>query len=185
MKRFSLFLFLSIGLLAQTPAPVSPSPPASEPTFAGFVEARAVAGNNVLGGLGVAATVASSQQVFAEIGTQSGQSVGAGSLLLIGIKSNYPAVTLSKRKYEPFSIIGYGASLSSVSRTQILSTITNGLTTTAVTTLGTSAGFAQKYAAGIETEIAGWGVGIGMSADKTSSGWRDYPLLFISRRFGK
>ncbi len=150
-----------------------------------FTEAGATAGNSLLGGLGVAIPVAGGQQIFGEVALQTGSGIGQSSTLLIGVKSNYPGITYKARKYTPFSIVAYGASIQSLVKSKIVTPASIGLNAATVNSIGTSAGFAQQYAAGFETKLGAWNLGFGVSGDKAVSGWKGYPFLFLSRSVGK
>jgi hypothetical protein len=154
------------------------------PTWHWFSEAGAASGRSLLCGLGIAMDVAGGQQLFAEAALQTGAGVGQSSELLIGVKSNYPAITLRSHKLTPFSIVGYGASIEAVLKSKTAPPVF-GLSPAAVTGIGTSAGFAQQYAAGAALPIHGWNVGLGVSSDKLASGWKAYPFVFLSHAFGK
>ena len=184
MKRtivLTLALACQFLLTAQTTSP----PPAAAPAVVSmFAEAGAAAGSNVLGGLGISMTVANSQQIFGEIATQSGENAAAGSLLLIGIKSNYPGVTFQSHKLTPFTIVSYGAAIESLATSKIVAPAAAGLTASTITSIGTAAGFAQRYGGGIETAIAGYNIGAGMSVENTGSAWKGDPFVFVSRSFG-
>lgn len=130
-------------------------------------------------------TVAGNQQIFGEVALQTGAGIGQSSTLLIGVKSNYPGITYKARKYTPFSIVAYGASIENLIKAKIVPPAAVGLNAATITSIGTSAGFAQQYAAGFETTIGAWNVGVGVSGDKVVSGWKGYPFLFLSRSFGK
>jgi hypothetical protein len=177
---FCQFLLTST-LVAQTP---TTAPPVSSPaSWSWFGEAGAATGNNLLGGLGIAMDAAAGQQLFGEIALETGSSPGQSTQLLIGVKSNYPVVTLKGRKFTPFSIVAYGASIQSLAKSQIVPPASLGLNATTVTSIGTGAGFAQQYAAGLQTPIGSWNVGVGFSGDKITSGWKGYPFLFVAKRF--
>lgn len=186
----SLALAGQFYLTGQTTSPPPVLPPqatqgaSAPPTASVFVEAGAAAGSNVLGGLGVAMTVANNQQIFGEIATQSGEDIAAGSLLLIGIKSNYPAVTLKSHKLAPFTIVSYGAAIESLQTSKLVAPAAGGLTASTITSIGTAAGFAQRYGAGIETAIGSYNVGAGMSVENTGGAWKGDPFVFVSRTFG-
>jgi len=196
MFRFLLALAcqfaLSVALLAQAAPPEAPAPVpsvvvvASPPpaTWSWFGEAGASTKDSLLGGLGIAMDLAAGQQIFAEAALQTGEKISQSSTLLIGVKSNYPAITFNQRKYQPFSIVGYGASITSLLKDKTISPPASlGLNAATVTSIGTSAGFAQQYAGGIQTVIGSWNVGLGISGDKTTSGWKAYPFVFVSREF--
>jgi hypothetical protein len=159
------------------------TPPAAAGSW--FTEAGASTGNSLLGGLGVAIPVGGNQSIFGQIALQTGASVGQSSTLLIGVKSDYPGVTIQSRKYTPFSIVAYGASIQNLIKSKIVPPAAVGLNVATVTAIGTSAGFAQQYAAGFETAIGAWKLGIGVSGDKVVSGLKGYPFVFLSREFGK
>jgi len=179
---FTCQLLLTSTILAQTSTPPTPTaPPAS---WSWFSEAGASAGNNLLGGLGIAMDAAAGQQIFGQIALETGTGVAQSSQLLIGVKSNYPGFTTSGRKFTPFSIVAYGASIQSLATSKITPPASLGLNASTVTSIGTSAGFAQQYAAGVSTLIGSWNAGIGVSGDKAVSGWTGYPFAFVSREFG-
>jgi hypothetical protein len=154
-----------------------------------FTEAGASTGNSLLGGLGVAVPVAANQEVFGELALQTGKQIGQASNLLIGVKSDMPTMTIKGRKLMPFTIVAYGASIETLLKTKIGTGSTPGLNAATITAIGTSAGFAQQYAAGAQTAVATpWGsvnIGVGFSGDKISSGWKGYPFVFLSHSFGK
>jgi hypothetical protein len=150
-----------------------------------FSEAGASTGNSLLGGLGVAVPVGGNQEIFGELGLQTGSTIHQATTLVIGVKSNLPSMTVKTRKLTPFTIVGYGAAIETLLKTKIVTPAAPGLNAATVTAIGTSAGFAQQYAAGIETAVGNWNVGVGFSGDKISSGWKGYPFVFLSRSFGK
>jgi hypothetical protein len=170
----------------QLPAATSAAPAAAtvSPGAFWFTEAGATSGNGLLGGLGVAIPVAGGQQIFGELALQTGSGVGQSSTLLIGVKSNYPAITVQSHKLTPFTIVAYGASIQNLVKSQIVPPAAIGLDAAAVTSIGTSAGFAQQYAAGFETKLGSWNLGVGVSGDKVVSGWKGYPFVFLSHSFG-
>lgn len=175
-------LLLTSSLLAQT-TPSTPAPTNPPATWSWFSEAGASTGNSILGGLGVAMDVPGSQQIFGEIALQTGAGIAQSSTLLLGVKSNYPSVTKFGRKMTPFSIVAYGASIQSLAKSNISPPASLGLNAATVTSIGTGAGFAQQYAAGVETPLGSWNLGIGFSGDKNTSGWKGYPFVFLSRTF--
>jgi hypothetical protein len=173
---------------ASSPGTAQPSAPSATDaqSWSWFSEAGASTKDSLLGGLGIAMDLAAGQQIFAEAALQTGEKISQSSTLLIGVKSNYPAITFNQRKYQPFSIVGYGASITSLLKDKTISPPASlGLNAATVTSIGTSAGFAQQYAGGIQTVIGSWNVGLGISGDKTTSGWKAYPFVFVSREFGK
>ena len=174
---FALALLCQVHLTAQTA-----SPPAQIPSA--FVEAGGAAGPNLMGGLGVAMTLANNQQIFGEVATQSGEHVGPSSLLLVGLKTNYPGFNIKGRTYSPFTILAYGAAIDSIATSKLLAPAVTGISAGTVSSIGTIAGFAQQYAAGFESTFYGWNVGLGMSLDKTNAGWKGFPFLFVGREFG-
>lgn len=178
-----VFICAVFCTFAQT-APQS-TPETSSQSWSWFSEAGAASNNNLLGGLGIAMDAGANQQIFGEIALQTGSAPGQSSMLLIGVKSNYPSITRQGRKFTPFSIVGFGASIDSLAKKQISPPSMLGLNASTVTTIGTSAGLAEQYAAGVETAIGSWNVGIGMSGDKTGSGWKGHPFVFLSRELGK
>jgi hypothetical protein len=169
----------------QLPPATSAAPAAAvSPGASWFTEAGATSGNGLLGGLGVAIPVAGGQQIFGELALQTGSGVGQSSTLLIGVKSNYPSITVESHKLTPFTIVAYGASIQNLVKSKIVPPTAIGLNAAAVTSIGTSAGFAQQYAAGFETKLGSWNLGVGVSGDKVVSGWKGYPFVFLSRSFG-
>jgi len=181
-----------------TPPPATPFGPQSLPpgatqgvapqgasSWSWFGEAGAYTGNTLLGGLGVSRPVAATEEIFAEAALQTGTGISQSSTLLIGIKSNYPAITLHARKLVPISIVGYGASIASVLKTKPLPPGTFGLTAASVTAIATGAGFAQRYAVGFETAVRSWNIGLGVSRDRNETGWKVYPFVFVAREFGE
>jgi hypothetical protein len=183
MKRIFgilILLFCQFYLTAQTTPPPATSNPAS---WSWFGEAGASTGNNLLGGLGIAMDAAAGQQIFGEIALETGSGVAQSSQLLIGVKSNYPSITKKGRMFTPFSIVAYGASIQGIAKAKLIPPASIGLNATTVTSIGTGAEFAQQYAAGVQTQIGSWNVGVGFSGDKTS-GWKGYPFAFVSREFG-
>jgi hypothetical protein len=141
-----------------------------------FTEGGASSGRSFLGGLGFAVPVPRGQEIFAEAGFQTGAAISQSSTLLVGVKSDYPGISLRGRKFTPFSIAAYGASVDS---------IVKGKAELNLAAIGTSAGFAQKYAGGFETSFGTWNIGVGISGDKAATGWGVFPFVFLSRRFGK
>jgi hypothetical protein len=180
-------LLLAASLFAQstaTPPTMVVIPKASALSW--FAEAGASQTNSAVLGSGLAIQITSaavSQQIFAEVATGT---VGAVTgQLFFGVKSNYPAATVKGVKLSPFSIVAYGGALSSVSKIK-LSSLAGGLSASAVTSVGTSAGFAQKYAAGAEAPLSvgsPWRVGLGAQLDDSSGKWRGLPFVFVGRSF--
>jgi hypothetical protein len=174
MKTLTALLFLCQGILmAQTPA--------ASRGWSWFSEAGAASGNNISGGLGIAMDAKAGQQLFGEIALET--DVAQSSQLLIGIKSNYPGVTIRGHKLTPFSIVAYGASIQSLTKPGALSQISLGSGSPTIASIATSAGFAQQYAGGIETPVGSWTLGIGFSGDKTASGWKGLPFIFLGKSF--
>ena len=201
--RLIFALLLAAPLFAQTPvagqgtvtgansAPISITPKASALSW--FAEAGASQANSAVLGSGLAIQITSTavaQQIFAEVATGTGAAPAVGSSVrgqfFFGVKSNYPAATVKGVKLSPFSIVAYGGALSSVSKIK-LSSVAGGLSASAVNSVGTSAGFAQKYAAGAEVPLSvgsPWRVGLGAQLDDSSGNkWRGLPFIFISRSF--
>ena len=154
-------------------------------TSSWFAEAGAAPGRDVMGGLGVALSVANNQSVFGEIATQTGEGVAQLTQVLFGVKSNFPAMIIQKRKFIPFGIIAYGASIESLATQKVGTATLGGITAATVTSIATSAGLAQRYAAGVETNIKGFDIGMGASGSDTQAGWHVYPFLFVAKQFGK
>jgi hypothetical protein len=127
--------------------------------------------------------LAGGQEIFAEGALETGKGISQSSTLLIGVKSDYPAITIQKRKFTPFSIIGYGALIKSVLKEKAPIPAALGLNAATVESLGTGAAFAEQYAGGLQTSVGSWNLGIGVTADKTASGWKGYPFIFLSREF--
>jgi hypothetical protein len=186
MKRIvelSILLACQFYLTAQTTTPADPAAASNPASWSWFGEAGASTGNSLLGGLGIAMDAAAGQQIFGEIALETGSDVAQSSQLLIGVKSNYPTITEKGRKFTPFSIVAYGASIQSIAKSKIVPPASLGLNATTVSSIGTGAEFAQQYAAGVQTPIGSWNVGVGFSGDKTN-GWKGYPFAFVSREFG-
>lgn len=179
----------SAQMPSSTASPSTPSPTSTSQTTsqsaAWFAEAGAYAGSNLMGGLGAALTVANNQEIFGEIALQTGESVAQSSTLLIGVKTNYPSFKMDGRKFAPFTIIAYGTAIQSVVASKIIPSVAGGLTASTINSIGTSAGFAQEYAGGLETSLVrGWSLGVGFTGDKNQSGWAGYPFAFVSKSFG-
>lgn len=175
-------LFSLTPAIAQTPATPS-TPGLSQASW--FTEGGASTGNNLLGGLGVAMPVAGNQEIFGEFALQSGSSIHQATTLEIGVKSNLPSFTLKAHKITPFGIVAYGAAIETLLKQKITTPASPGLNAATITAIGTGAGFAQQYAAGFQTNVGAWTVGLGFSGDKISSAWRGYPFVFLSHSFGK
>lgn len=182
MRGFLLFL-LSIGIcFSQTTTPTVPTPqPSATPTsFSGFVEAGAQSGNNITGGIGVAATVAANTNVFVEVTEQTGAAPSQVSGILLGVKTDLPKV----KSFTPFTIVAYGGAISSFSKLTTLPSGVTGVNAGSVVALGTAVGFAQKYGGGFQYPVSGFNIGIGMQVDKsTTSAWKGYPFVFIGKSF--
>lgn len=145
-----------------------------------FMEAGAESGRNISGGIGIAQTIAANTQAFVELTETTGASASQQSDILLGIKTNLPTV----KKVTPFTIVGYGGAISSLSKLTSLPSTVTGLNTTSITAIGTAVGLAQKYAAGFEYPVGGFNIGIGATVDKNSTvAWKAYPFLFLSKTF--
>jgi hypothetical protein len=168
-RALSFLILIALPLVAQTP-----------PTASWFTEAGAAPASNILGGLGVAVSIAASQSLFAEVGLQTGAGVPISCTVLVGIKSDFPAVSLFQGRFVPFSILAYGASIQSFPKVVLAA-----LSTATMTSVGTSAGLAQQYAVGVETSVKAFDIGIGVSGNDGQSGWHAYPFIFVARQFGK
>lgn len=175
MRRLLLFLLFSAVAFAQTTVP----PPSS---WAEFVEVGVQSSQNIVGGIGVAATIAPSTQVFGEVTAATGQNSSQTTNIILGVKTNLPKV----RTFTPFTIVGYGGAITSVLKLTTLPAGVTGLNAASVAAFGTAAGFAQEYAAGAEHPLgkSGFNIGVGGIVNKnTTSAWKGYPFVFISKVF--
>jgi hypothetical protein len=178
-----LFLLGVVGLSAQAPTttPVSPPAPTTPSAWAGFVEAGAASTTQLNEGIGLAAALSPTTQLFVELATlEPGGSPGTTNFFF-GVKTDLPKV----KSVTPFTIIGYGGSLAALYKLNTLPAGVTGANATSVTALGTALGFAQQYAAGGEYKLAdGLVVGVGESINKTTtSAWRPYPFLYVGKSF--
>jgi hypothetical protein len=183
MRSFLLFL-LSAGLCfsqtVTTPSVPTPAPSTAPSSFSGFVEAGAQSGNNVVGGVGVAASIAAGTSIFLEVTEQTGAAPSAVTGILMGVKTDLPKV----KGVTPFTIVAYGGAISSLAKLTSIPTGVTGVNATSVTSLGTAVGFEQKYGGGFQYPVGGFNVGIGVQADKsTTSAWKGYPFVFVGKTF--
>jgi hypothetical protein len=184
MRRTLLLLLLSTGIsfsqTTTTPAVPTPPPSAAPTSFSGFVEAGAQSGNNITGGVGVAATVSAGNTIFLEVTDQTGAAPSAVADVLFGVKTDLPKV----KGFTPFTIVAFGGAISSFSKLTTVPTGVTGVNTASVTALGNAVGFAQKYGGGFQYPVNGFNVGFGVQTDKsTTSAWKGYPFIFIGKQF--
>lgn len=182
MRTLVTLLLSVLPILAQTAAP-EPINSAAQ-TVTGFVELGAASKDQIVGGVGAAVSVGAGQSVFGMLATQSGANIVQNSQVLIGVESEYPGKTIKGYKVTPFSIVAYGASISSLSTITIKPPTSLALSAATVTSIATGAGLAQQYAGGVKTTLKnGLIVGLGFLGDKTQSGWSAYPFAFVGKRF--
>ena len=153
MKRLLLLLCGVGSLWGQIP---------TEPTmgYGWFGEVGASGTNQLTGGVGVSDTVAANTQLLFEITETTGTSYTQSTGLIFGVKNNWGVI---KKKYVPFTIVGYGGSFSSLKSLTGIPVGVTGPNQPSVTALGTSLGLSQQYAAGVQYKLSsGMSVGVGM-----------------------
>ena len=185
-------LLLGVNPVAGQTVPASPTAQQSKAastasdsqTVSVFGEAGATTGNQILGGVGVAVNAGAGQQIFGMLATETGAAVAQKSQVFIGVKSDYPAMTISGHKLVPFSLISYGASIESLKTLTIKPPTSLALTATTVTSIATGAGLAQQYAGGLEfTSASGVTIGVGAMGADSQGGWSVYPFIFVAKTF--
>jgi hypothetical protein len=144
------------------------------------VEGGAQSGKNITSGIGIATTVAANTQIFLELTSTTQSGVAAVTGVMFGVKTDLPTV----RSITPFTIVGYGGSISSLSKLTSLPSSVTGVNAASVTAVGTAVGFAQQYAAGGEYKLKnGLTIGVGAEVNKSSPAWKGYPFVFVGKEF--
>jgi hypothetical protein len=188
--RFLFALLLGVvGCFAQATNPptapsgtATPTPTVTSPVvWAGFAEVGAQSGQSLTGGLGIAATVAANTQVFGELTETTGVGTSQATGVIFGVKTDLPTI----KSVTPFTIVGYGGSISSIAKITSVPSGVSGVNASSVTALGTAVGFAQEYAGGFQYRMSnGYDLGIGVKVEKNpSDAWKGYPFLYVGKVF--
>jgi hypothetical protein len=173
---FCLSLGISLGQLSTSSTPV-----ASDFGWFGEVGAGTFGTNQLTGGVGVFDTVATNTQLFGEITETTGTSYTQSTGIIFGAKSTWGKI----KNYQPFTIVGFGGSLSSLKPLTSIPAGVTGPNQASVTALGTTLGLSQRYAAGLEYPLKnGMTLGVGMVYNKTNGLEGTLaPFVFVGKRF--
>lgn len=183
MKLLLTFFLLLGAMWGQVTPPVtlpSTSIPIAPSDF-GWFSSLGANNNQLTGGAGVFDTVAPTTQLFFEITETTGISYTQSTGITFGVKSRWGKI----KTYYPFTIVGYGGSLSSLKPLTAIPSGVTGPNQPSITALGTTLGLSQQYAAGVERPLSnGMTVGVGMIYEKTNGlAGTLAPFVFIGKSF--
>lgn len=171
---------------------ITPAWSQSNQLFHSYIESGAAPNSTISGGLGVSLELGFNQELITEFDAQTHSKISQATSILVGIKSNSPAIPLSAhRSIRIFTVVTYGAGIVNIPELKFNPYATQGEPLpvdipSLVNYLGTSVGLSQKYGIGVQSSFGKWIIGSGVDWSSIQSvGWSAYPFIFISRSFGK